>query len=361
MKPDSPTEGIRITAQRLPDARPGPAPATDGGGDGARRATALGLALAGPVILVGCSGMQSALSPASGDARMVATLSWWMFAVATFVLVVSLGLLAVAVGLRRQEERRMSRRQAALLVVGGGVVAPILAIIAVSISGVMIGDETEGPGGADGPVVEVIGERWWWEFRYLDEAGRTTAVTANELHLPVGRRARLRLISDNVIHSFWAPNLQGKTDLIPGVENVLYAEPDRAGEWRGQCAEYCGLQHALMGFLVIAQPLAAFETWLAAQARPATVGGRGWEVFREQGCDECHTIRGTAAGGTDGPDLTHLASRRTIASATLPNTRGNLGGWITSTQHVKPGALMPESAPAPADLAALLDFLGELE
>ena len=152
---------------------------------------------------------------------MIAALSWWMFAVAAFVLIVTLGLLIVAVSLQRREERQISFRQSAALVIGGGVVAPIVVIVALATSGVAIGDETEGPEGADGPTVEVTGKRWWWEFRYLDDEGRTIAVTANELHLPVDERARLRLISDNVIHSFWAPNLQGKTDLIPGVVNTL--------------------------------------------------------------------------------------------------------------------------------------------
>ena len=312
--------------------------------------------------LAGCDGSQSVLAPVSPDARLVAALSWWMFGVGAFVLVVTLGMLLVAVNLQHGGgPREISFRRSTAIVVGGGVVAPILAIIALSVSGVAIGDETEGPGGVTGPTVEVVGERWWWEFRYLGEDGETVAVTANELHLPVGERARLRLISDNVIHSFWAPNLQGKTDLIPGVVNTLYAEPAIAGEWRGQCAEYCGLQHALMGFLVIAEPREDFDTWLAAQAEDAAVGGRGWQVFLEGGCDECHTIRGTSADGDVGPDLTHLASRRTIASATLPNTRGNLGGWITSTQHIKPGALMPAFAPPPEDLFALLDFLEGLE
>ncbi len=116
-----------------------------------------------------------------------------------------------------------------------------------------------------------------------------------------------------------------------------------------------------MGFLVVASPRREFDAWLAAQAQDATAEGRGWQVFRDEGCGECHTIRGTSANGDEGPDLTHLASRRTLASATLPNTRGNLGGWITSTQHIKPGALMPQFAPEPADLFALLDFLGGLE
>ena len=318
-----------------------------------------------PLLLAGCEGVQSVLAPASPDARMVAHLAWWMFAVGTTVMVVTIGLLLVGVLLKPGgpgERERISFRASTFIVVSGGVVAPVLVIIAVTISGVAIGDQTEGAGGADGPTIEVVGKRWWWEFRYLDEAGEVAAVTANELHLPVGKRARLLLISDNVIHSFWAPNLQGKTDLIPGKVNTLYAEPEIVGQWRGQCAEFCGLQHAKMGFLVIAQPQPEFDAWLAVQAADAAVAsGPGLEVFQEWGCGSCHAIRGTPARGELGPDLTHLASRETLAAATLPNTRGNLGGWITSTHQVKPGALMPAIAPEPDELQVLLDFLGALE
>ncbi|WP_167767039.1 cytochrome c oxidase subunit II [Jannaschia formosa] len=293
----------------------------------------------------------------------MASLGWWMFASAIFVLIVTLGLVLVGANLhRRGEPRRISFRASVLLVVAGGVAAPLLAIVAVAISGVVIGDEVEGPGGADGPWIEVRGELWWWEFRYLDEDGEVVAVTANELHLPVGRRARLRLVSDNVIHSFWAPNLQGKTDLIPGKVNLLYAEPETPGTWRGQCAEFCGLQHGLMGFVVVAEPPGDFARWLAAQAEPHRVTEpEGLAVFDRIGCAECHTVRGTSADGEDGPDLTHLASRQTLAAATIPNSRGNLGGWITSTHTIKPGAKMPSRIPEPEDLHALLDFLESLE
>ena len=319
-------------------------------------------AAAALLALGACDGVQSVLDPASPDARLIAQLSWWLFAIGTFILIVTLGLLVVAVCLQRGGPRQISFRQSTMLVVGGGVVAPVLAIVALTISGAAIGDETEGLSETDGPTVQVVAKRWWWEFRYLDERGGTIAVTANELHLPVGQRARLLLESDNVIHSFWAPNLQGKTDMIPGKTNILYAEPEIRGAGRGQCAEFCGLQHGLMGFMVIAEPPEAFAAWLGRQAAPADVTDReGFDVFMAHRCGECHTIRGTAAGGELGPDLTHLASRRTLAAATIPNTRGNLGGWITSTQEVKPGALMPATVPEPADLFVLLDFLESLE
>lgn len=312
---------------------------------------------------MGCGGSQSVMAPASGDARLMALLAYWFFGIAAIIFFVTMGLLFLGIMLRRNAEAApISFRTSTIMVVSGGVVAPVIAIVALTFSGVAIGDETEGARGATGPTIEVVGRLWWWEFRYLGEEGEVVAVTANELHLPVGERARLKLISDNVIHSFWVPNLQGKTDLIPGRDNELYAEPSIPGEWRGQCAEFCGKQHALMGFVVVAEPELEYQAWLAAQAEDAAVtDGPGLDVFLEYGCGGCHTVRGTPAQGEEGPDLTHLASRDTLAAATLPNTRGNLGGWITSTHSVKPGALMPATAPEPEELQQLLDFLESLE
>lgn len=292
----------------------------------------------------------------------MAELSWWMFASAVFIYVVTIGLLCVGAGIFRGSNR-LSFRAGTTLVVLGGVLAPIIAIVAIGFSGVAIGDETEGPDdGSAKLTVEVVGKQWWWELRYLDAAGDVVAVTANELHLPVGERARLELLSDNVIHSFWAPNLQGKTDVIPGRRNLLYAEPEVEGVWRGQCAEFCGKQHTLMGFMVIAEPREDFDRWLAHQASDArATEGPGLDVFLKLGCGDCHTIRGTQAVGQKGPDLTHLASRRTLAAATLQNSRGNLGGWITDTHEVKPGVLMPSFTPEPQDLHDLLDYLEALK
>jgi cytochrome c oxidase subunit 2 len=192
-------------------------------------------------------------------------------------------------------------------------------------------------------VVDVVGKQWWWEIRYRDTVPGRTFTTANELHLPVGKRVELRLTSTDVIHSFWVPDLQGKTDLIPGRENVAWIEASRAGEYGGQCAEYCGVQHATMGLLVVAQSEENFERWAASQraAAPAdTVNAQGREAFLSA-CGYCHTVRGTTAGGRMGPDLTHLASRRTLGAGLLLNTPGNLGGWIANPQALKPGTRMP--------------------
>jgi cytochrome c oxidase subunit 2 len=170
----------------------------------------------------------------------------------------------------------------------------------------------------------------------------------------------------DVIHSFFAPNLFGKKDLVPGHTTRTWFQADTPGVYRGQCAEYCGHQHAKMGFFIVAEPPDQFARWLESQRSPAvtptdTMQKRGQVVFMAGGCSMCHAIVGTPAGGRVGPDLTHLASRRTIAAATLLNTTGNLGGWIVDPQRIKPGTYMPSNSVDPADLRALLAYLGSLK
>jgi cytochrome c oxidase subunit 2 len=214
-------------------------------------------------------------------------------------------------------------------------------------------------------VVEVTGRLWWWHVRYLDPTPSNVFATANEIRVPVGRRVEVRLTSDDVIHSFWVPSLQGKLDLIPGKRTVTWIRADEPGVYRGQCAEYCGLQHAKMAFTVVAMPPAEFASWLANQRRPAAEPRdedtrRGQAVFLNSGCALCHTIRGTPTAGVTGPDLTHVASRLTLAAGTIPNTKGHLGGWVANPQGIKPGALMPRlDLPAP-DFHALLHYLMSL-
>jgi cytochrome c oxidase subunit 2 len=190
--------------------------------------------------------------------------------------------------------------------------------------------------------------------------------TANELHIPVGREVKIRMRSADVIHSFWAPQLHGKRDLIPGDTSYLWLKADRPGRFQGQCAEFCGHQHAHMRFEVVAHSPERFAAWYESQLRPAatptdSLRRRGQEVFVGKSCVMCHRIRGTIAGGTVAPDLTHVASRRMIAAGTLPNTRGYLGGWIVNPQSMKPGVKMPPNALAGADLQALLAYLESLK
>jgi cytochrome c oxidase subunit 2 len=218
----------------------------------------------------------------------------------------------------------------------------------------------------DALTIEVVGHQWWWEIRYRDTQAHRILTTANEIHVPVGRPVRLRMSSTDVIHSFWVPNLHGKKDLIPGYMSTAWFRADQPGVYRGQCAEFCGHQHAKMGLLVVAQAPEEFHRWYEHQLKTApppadSVQARGQEVFETHSCAMCHTIRGTQAGGRVAPDLTHLASRRTLAAAVLPNNRGHLGGWITDPQRIKPGTRMPPNQIPSEDLQALLSYLQSLK
>jgi cytochrome c oxidase subunit 2 len=214
--------------------------------------------------------------------------------------------------------------------------------------------------------IELVGHQFWWEARYHDADPSREFTTANELHIPVGRPVVVTLRSNDVIHSLWIPNLQGKKDLIPGRTATLRLRADRAGSYRGQCAEFCGLEHAMMALLVEAEPNASYEAWAARQRQPApepadAMAQRGRAVFLGKSCVMCHTIAGTAANAVLGPDLTHLASRRTIAAGMFPNNRGHLTGWIADPQALKPGVNMPANALAADDLQALLAYLETLK
>ncbi len=241
-------------------------------------------------------------------------------------------------------------------------VAVLLVFLGLDIS---VSRATTATPGKDAIQIVVTGHQWWWEVQYRDAISQRWVTTANEIHLPVGRVAVLELRSTDVIHSVWPIGLATKRDQIPGRENSLWLEADRPGVYRGQCAEYCGHQHAKMAFLVVAEPPDSFERWLVAQRDTAATPGdsltrRGQAVFLSSSCAMCHAVSGTPAGSRIGPDLTHLAGRRTIAAGTLPNTRGNLAGWILDPQSIKPGAKMPPNNLTPADLRALLAYLETL-
>ena len=215
--------------------------------------------------------------------------------------------------------------------------------------------------------IDVYGHQWWWEVQYPNEAEPFRMVTtANEIHVPVGTPIRIHGTSRDVIHSFWAPNIQGKRDLMPGYNTDVLIQVDKAGRWRGQCAEFCGMQHAHMSFFLVAEPQKDFNNWMTAQAQSAIVPNNaqtahGQQVFLTHACVMCHTIRGTTAGSLVGPDLTHLASRSTIAAGMLPNTIGNLAGWILNAQALKPGSRMPPNQISGPDLQDLLAYLETLK
>jgi cytochrome c oxidase subunit 2 len=217
------------------------------------------------------------------------------------------------------------------------------------------------PPGEPKLTIEITGHQWWWQVRYLSDDPARQFETANEIHIPVGEPVRFRLESADVIHSFWVPALSGKTDLIPGQTNVTWLQGDRAGVYRGQCAEYCGKQHAHMAMRIFADPPEAFQAWWAEQLRPAPspagdliAMGESRFILR---CGACHSVRGTRAGGRIGPDLSHLMSRTTIAAGVLPNSAGYLSGWIASPQSLKPGTKMPNLDLSGSDLNAIRNYL----
>ena len=231
--------------------------------------------------------------------------------------------------------------------------ALILAVVFVLTLGAMA--EINGAGVAPAMRIVATGHQWWWEFSY----GGTK--TANELHIPVGMPIDLDLTSVDVIHSFWVPELGPKMDMLPGTTNHLRLFARRAGSYDGQCAEFCGVEHAWMRIRVIVQSQAEFDTWLAAQRLPVAIkGGDGERVFLSNICVNCHTIVGTAAAGTAGPDLTHVASRATIGAGVLPNDVAHMRAWLADPQRYKPGSLMPRVPLSDADLAALAAYLGAL-
>lgn len=311
-------------------------------------------------------GTMSALQPASPQAEQVALLSWWMFGAAGVVMALVTVLVLVAVLRGRRSAFALSERRGHLMVWAGGVALPLASAVALLAASLAIGRTTEGAAPEGALAVEVTAHQWWWEIHYLDAGGQRVAGTANEMHVPVGRPVRLLLKSSDVIHSFWAPNVQGKTDMVPGRTHEAWFQVDREGRWRGQCAEFCGLQHAMMAFVLVAQAPQDFERWLQAQALPAAepvdaLAQEGRRLFESRACVMCHAVRGTVAGGLVAPDLTHLASRQTLAAGRLPNNTGSLAAWIMDPQQVKPGTRMPATPLDGDELHALLAYLGSLK
>jgi cytochrome c oxidase subunit II len=221
------------------------------------------------------------------------------------------------------------------------------------------------PPSQPGLSIEVRGHQWWWEFAYQNDDPSKIFVTANEIHIPVGKPVRFTLNGEDVIHTFWVPSLGGKIQLIPGQTNVTWLQADRPGIYRGQCSQYCGQQHAHMSFSISADPPEAFAAWqrdqLSAASQPNSEDARLGEQRFIGRCGVCHTVRGTPANGHVGPDLTHLMSRATIAGGELPNNAGFLSGWIANPQNLKPGSLMPDPELSGPDLASIRSFLIRLK
>ena len=314
-------------------------------------------------------GAHSVHDPASPQTRSIDQLGDAMYLTAGVVFVLVVAALLWSVFRRRREDElgdtpRATRRMTTSVLGATGVTTVILFVF-------LNLDFAAGRALTTNPdkgalQIRVTGHQWWWEVQYRDSLPQNWANTANEIHVPVGRPVVFELRSTDVIHSLWPPNLNGKRDLIPGNENSIWFRADSVGVYRGQCAEFCGHQHAKMAFLVVAEPPDSFSAWLVRQRDTAMtptdpVALRGQEVFLASSCVMCHAIGGTPAGSRIGPDLTHLASRRTIAAGTLPNTRGNLAGWIVNPQAIKPGVRMPSTRLDSDDLQALLTYLETLK
>ena len=290
------------------------------------------------------------LTPAGPEGEVLAEMAWVLFigAAAIFVLVMAL----LAWSLKGRRELAEGR-----FIVGGGIVFPTLTLAALLVYSLVRGAAVQAPAEA-AMRIEVTGEQWWWRVRYLDAQGRLDFETANEIRIPAGQPVLLELKSADVIHSFWVPSLAGKLDMIPGRTNRLRLLAARPGEYRGQCAEYCGGPHAFMAFFVVAQEEGAFRNWVDVQRRPANQASPLFDSH----CAGCHTVRGTAAAGALGPDLTHVGSRKTLGAALLPMNRGALAGWIASSQHLKPGNLMPSFGMlSPEELKGLAEYLEALK
>lgn len=310
------------------------------------------------LVLSGCDG---ALDPQGARSEPITLLWWWMLGLAGAVCVLVTALTVVAaVRPNRRVLPALRGRGPTRPIVLGGIVLPLVVVVPLFAWGLVI-DQRVLAEDDDDLVIEVTGHRFWWEVHYPAEG----VTTANEIHIPVGRPVRVELTSTDVIHSFWVPSLGGKADLIPGRTNKTYIESDHPGRFRGQCAEYCGIQHAQMRLSVVAHPVDEFDEWASQQGAPAAAIDTdedladGHEIFVASGCVSCHTVEGHpgSSGRRIGPDLTHLQSRETIAAGTLLNNRGNLAGWILDPQQLKPGATMPATQLSGQELESLLDYL----
>lgn len=299
--------------------------------------------LSGAALLGGCGANQSVLNPQGPEAYELAQLSWALIAFVAVVLV--LVVLATVAAVRGTPAFRASLASAEA-VFWAGVVFPAVMLTVLLGYGIWLtrarAAVVDDPGALR---IAVVGEQWWWRVTYPESAA-SPIITANEIRIPAGRPIVFALSAADVIHSFWVPSLGGKMDMIPGRTTFLRLQADRTGTFRGQCAEYCGGPHALMALKVIVTSPPEFEAWLQMQSSPAVEPAeqrarRGRELFIEAGCGACHTVRGTSAAGTIGPDLTHLGSRRSVGIDTAPMTEASIARFIRDGQHIKPGNRMP--------------------
>jgi cytochrome c oxidase subunit 2 len=328
------------------------------------------LAVAAVCVLASCTGWQSSFNAQAAQSEEIKRILLIFIAVSTAVwvtvmLVLLFGLIR-RTSLREQplhlHETFESRAGSVILVAGIATTITVLALSVVSYGA----QRTVFANGPSAVTVKVTGHQWWWEVQYQAESPHLSFTTANEIRVPVGQPITVQLESADVIHSFWVPSLTGKMDLVTGQQNTVQFTAKNPGVYRGQCAEFCGAQHAHMAFTVTVLPPDEYRRWRDHQNQSAPSPGdplsiHGEQLFRGRGCGLCHTIRGTLAGGQLGPDLTHIASRETIAAGTLPRNSGNLAAWIADPQHIKPGNLMPKMPLRSDELIAIVHYLEQLQ
>jgi cytochrome c oxidase subunit 2 len=324
--------------------------------------------------LCGCKGVQTMLDPAGRQAADIDLIWRTMLVVCGVMYLLVLGFLAWALW-RARTRRRLHDEPPAPATTAAepalersltGWAALITAGLILLTTVSFLVDRSLAEVGPAPLRIQVTANQWWWDVNYVGAAPSENLRTANELHLPLGRPAVIQLQAKDVIHSFWAPNFNGKTDLIPGRVNYIAITPKRLGRFRGQCAEFCGLEHAKMAFDIVVQDPAAFDAWrrqqIASAAAPVSIAAvEGKQVFTSKACVMCHRIQGTDASGMIGPDLTHLMSRTRIAAGALANGRGQLAAWIADPQGIKPGTTMPRVSLTSDELNAVTAYLETLQ
>ena len=338
-------------------------------------------AAAALLLMVGCRYDDSTFNTHGPAAHSIANLSWFMTILFLVTIVIMWALLALAFYKRRgslAEHAPIDAGGGQMWIAVGGIVIPLIVLTILFVLGLGLLRDFPIHGMHGGmnqqqmammmkPEIRIIGHQWWWEIQYLSDDASQAFTTANELHLPTGRPVNIEVKTADVMHSFWVPALHGKVDLIPGQPNYIRIEASAPGEYKGQCAEYCGEQHAKMRILAIAQQPDEYQAWREAQLRdsiePAAAAAKaGQQIFLAGPCSMCHTVRGTIAGGRVAPDLTHIGGRQMIAANVYRNNDAYLEAWITHAQSLKPGSEMPNLTQFNGEqLADLVAYLRQLQ
>ena len=336
-----------------------------------RSASALPLLLL--AALPACSGVQSATGGGGFHSEQFSSLFMLVLGVAIFFYLLTIGFMLAAL-LRKRGDRQDGLEESPgdedrgplrkMLVGWTGLVVLGLTLLIVAS---YLADRDSAAARPLKPIkIQIVAHQWWWDVRYLDPVPAHNIRTANELHLPVGVPVHITLKSNDVIHSFWVPRLAGKQDMIPGRVNDMFLIPKRVGRYRGECAEFCGMQHAHMALDVTVEPREQFDAWVRSQIAPAAppttpLAVAGHNYFMNRECSACHRIAGTPANGQVGPDLTHVASRQSIGAGTLPMGRGQLYAWVADPQGAKPGNHMPYIGLEPQQLHSVVAYLETLK